>query len=96
MDDMAGMAGMAHAPPWPIVAAMWAVMMVAMMLPSAAPAILLYARVHRHSAADTAPPTLAFLAGYLACWTGFALAATALQLAIAPPLSDAARRSRRL
>ena len=42
-------------------------MMVAMMLPSAAPAILLYARVHRHSLAGSAPPTAAFLAGYLAC-----------------------------
>ena len=29
--------------------AMWWVMMVAMMIPAAAPSILLYARVHRHS-----------------------------------------------
>ena len=87
--DMAGMAGMAHAPRWPLVASMWAVMMVAMMLPSAAPAILLYARVHRHAVPGKAPPTLAFLAGYLACWSGFALVATALQFALASPMSMA-------
>ncbi|HMI41830.1 MAG TPA: DUF2182 domain-containing protein [Sphingomicrobium sp.] len=58
-------------------AAMWWVMMIAMMLPSAAPLILLYARVHRHS--GDAPPTAPFLAGYLAIWLGFALLAAALQ-----------------
>jgi predicted metal-binding membrane protein len=75
----AGMGGMAAmAPGWPLIFAMWAAMMVAMMLPSAAPAILLYARVHRHSAGtDDTPPTAAFLGGYLACWMAFsAIAAT--------------------
>lgn len=87
--DMPGMAGMTHSPGWPLVAAMWVVMMVAMMLPSAAPAVLLYARVHRHAVSGKAPPTGAFLAGYLACWSGFALLATALQLAAASPMSMA-------
>jgi predicted metal-binding membrane protein len=59
-----------------IVAAMWWVMMIAMMLPSAAPVILLFARVHRHSG-DT-PPTAPFLAGYLVVWLAFALIAAAL------------------
>ena len=59
-----------------IVAAMWWVMMIAMMLPSAAPVILLYARVHRHS--GDSPPTAPFLAGYLMVWLGFALLAAAL------------------
>ena len=59
-----------------IVAAMWWVMMIAMMLPSAVPVILLFARVHRHSG-DT-PPTAPFLAGYLLVWLGFALLAAAL------------------
>ena len=59
-----------------IVAAMWWVMMIAMMLPSAAPVILLYARVHRHS--GDSPPTAPFLAGYLTGWLGFALLAAAL------------------
>jgi predicted metal-binding membrane protein len=78
---MSSMAGME--PPWPLVFAMWTTMMVAMMLPSAAPAILLYGRVHRHSAdTDNLPPTMAFLAGYLACWFGFSALAATLQHAI--------------
>ena len=88
MAGMASMPGMAEAPRFPIVAAMWATMMVAMMLPSAAPAILLYARVHRHST-EAPPPTAAFLAGYLACWLGFSLLAAGLQLAIASPMTMA-------
>jgi predicted metal-binding membrane protein len=59
-----------------LVAAMWWVMMIAMMLPSAAPLILLYARVHRHT--GDAPPTAPFLAGYLTVWLAFALIAAAL------------------
>src|SRR5262245_27180372 len=39
-------------PTWSLVIAMWWTMMIAMMSPSAAPTILLYARVHRHSAAQ--------------------------------------------
>ncbi|MEQ1439025.1 DUF2182 domain-containing protein [Fontimonas sp. SYSU GA230001] len=63
---------------------MWAVMMVGMMLPSAAPAILLYARVQRTSAGVEAPTLRiqAFTAGYLLAWTGFSLAATLLQYAL--------------
>ena len=60
---------------------MWAVMMIGMMLPSAAPAILLYARVQRNSPGIDAPLLRihAFTAGYLLAWTGFSLAATLLQ-----------------
>jgi predicted metal-binding membrane protein len=76
-------------PGWPLVAAMWGAMMVAMMLPSAGPAILLFARVHRHSIETAAPPTLAFLAGYLACWFGFSAFAAGVQLALASPMSMA-------
>ena len=43
---MAGMSEMAP-PPLSLVIAMWWVMMIAMMLPSATPAILLYGRVRR-------------------------------------------------
>lgn len=62
--------------------AMWAVMMAGMMLPSAAPTLLLYAGVVRRSdAAAHAPAQVhAFAAGYLLTWGGFSLAATALQL----------------
>ncbi len=79
---MAAMDGMVAPPSWPIVAAMWAAMMVAMMVPSAAPAILLYARVHRHSLGRGTPPTAAFLAGYLACWFGFSMLAATLQIGL--------------
>jgi predicted metal-binding membrane protein len=61
--------------------AMWATMMVAMMLPSAAPTILLYARVVRTAAPAQAAVlrTYVFAAGYLLVWAAFSAAATALQ-----------------
>ena len=64
---------------------MWAVMMVGMMLPSAAPAILLFARVLQQSPRADAPVarTYAFVGGYLIAWTGFSLAATLLQWQLA-------------
>ena len=60
---------------------MWAVMMAAMMLPSALPVILLVAKVSagikaRHSSIGL---TGAFVTGYLLTWCGFSLAATLLQ-----------------
>ena len=63
--------------------AMWAVMMIAMMLPSASPMLLLYGAVARRSA-DTSPvrSIYALAAGYLTVWTIFSLAATALQRAL--------------
>ena len=64
--------------------AMWSVMMVAMMLPSATPMVLLYARVGRTAAVDGEPfaPTGWFAAGYLLVWFGFAFAATGAQWAL--------------
>lgn len=67
---------------WAIMLAMWWVMMIAMMLPSAAPAVLLYARVCRHSqktGAASAVPTATFVLGYLVAWLAFSAVATALQ-----------------
>lgn len=60
---------------------MWAVMMAGMMLPSAAPMILLYARVGRQAQMQAKPfaATGWFAAGYLLAWTGFAILATLLQ-----------------
>ena len=57
---------------------MWAVMMVAMMAPSAAPMLLMFAAVNRKRREREAPyvPTGIFLAGYVIVWTAFALAAT--------------------
>jgi predicted metal-binding membrane protein len=63
---------------------MWAVMMVAMMLPSASPMILAYAGVNRARRAQSLPyaPTAAFLVGYIAAWTAFSLLATLAQEAL--------------
>jgi predicted metal-binding membrane protein len=56
---------------------MWAVMMVAMMLPSAAPTILLFAALTRTRAtAWPLPPTAGFVAGYVLLWSVFSLVAT--------------------
>jgi predicted metal-binding membrane protein len=66
-----------------LVAAMWWIMMVAMMTPSAAPTILLYARVRRHALthqrADGIAPTAAFAGTYLVVWLAFSLLATLAQ-----------------
>ena len=61
--------------------AMWAVMMVGMMAPSAAPMILMYARVGRQRQAESKllAATGWFAAGYFLAWIGFSLAATFLQ-----------------
>ncbi len=91
MPDMAGMAGMAAmampmAPHWTpavfaLTFAMWAVMMVGMMLPSAAPMILTFAALHQRKAhaAERLLPTLLFASGYLLVWSAFSLLATLLQ-----------------
>jgi len=64
-----------------LVFAMWAVMMVGMMTPSAAPMILIYARIGRQAAIVEKPfaATGWFAAGYFLAWTGFALIATAAE-----------------
>jgi predicted metal-binding membrane protein len=61
--------------------AMWSVMMVGMMLPSATPMAFLYAGVVRKAARDGSvlPPTAVFVAGYLLAWTLFSAAATLAQ-----------------
>jgi predicted metal-binding membrane protein len=60
---------------------MWAVMMVAMMVPSAAPMLLLFTTIHRRRCAQQQPyvPTAVFLAGYLLVWGGFSVLATLAQ-----------------
>ena len=64
--------------------AMWAVMMVAMMVPTAAPMTLLYAAVARKAAAQHNPlaSTFVFVSGYIAMWTIFSLVATIAQHAL--------------
>jgi len=63
---------------------MWAVMMVAMMVPSAGPMILTFATINRRRAASGTPavPTAVFLAGYLVTWSAVSLLATLLQWAL--------------
>ena len=57
---------------------MWWTMMMAMMLPSAAPAILSYAAIARKI--EAAGGVAAFVAGYAAIWTAFSVAAVVLQI----------------
>lgn len=75
-------AGMTMSASFATVSAMWLVMMVAMMVPSATPAILLYARVKRSRREAAIAPTWLFVAGYLLAWFLFSLAAAAAQLAL--------------
>ena len=60
---------------------MWAVMMTAMMVPTAAPMILTFATINRRRLEQQQPfvPTSVFLLGYLIIWSAFAAAATAAQ-----------------
>ncbi len=71
---------------WPIadlfmLLVMWTVMMVAMMVPSAAPMVLVFAALNRKRRAEDRPyvPTGLFLLGYLAVWTGFSAMVTIAQ-----------------
>ena len=61
---------------------MWWTMMLAMMLPSAAPAILTFGAISRRlDGRDASARMLAFAAGYVMVWTGFSLAAVIFQMA---------------
>jgi predicted metal-binding membrane protein len=64
--------------------AMWIAMMAGMMLPSAAPVLLLYAGAVRHRTGSRAAAraVYAMTAGYLAVWAVFSVLATALQLGL--------------
>jgi predicted metal-binding membrane protein len=75
--------------PWNVAAIlplflMWAEMMVAMMLPSAAPMILTFATVNRRRREQKRPfvPTGLFLSGYLIVWIIFSLLAALAQWAL--------------
>ncbi len=85
------MAGMRMAMPMPyrptiegawLTFVMWTVMMAAMMVPSMAPMVLMFARVCRGN--DQAPSVKVWLfaLGYLVVWTFFSAVATAGQLAL--------------
>jgi predicted metal-binding membrane protein len=79
---------------WAALFVMWSVMMVAMMLPSAAPVILLVLgayRLRRHAQARAA--AVMFVGGYLLVWTAFSAIAAGGQFALhrAAVLSDQMR-----
>lgn len=86
MPDMPTMPGMAMAMPsmhaWSwvevgVLVVMWAVMMVAMMTPAAAPMILMFSTIHRRRTAEGRPavPTAIFVLGYLVVWTIYSVVA---------------------
>ena len=76
-----------------IIIAMWWLMMLAMMLPSATPAIVLYARVRQTRAGDASiAQTWVFLVGYLAVWLLFSIVAASVQSLVTD--SSMALRSR--
>jgi predicted metal-binding membrane protein len=64
-----------------LVFVMWTVMMVAMMVPSAAPMILTFSAVQRRQSGASSPlaATTTFVLGYLAVWTAYSAAATLVQ-----------------
>jgi predicted metal-binding membrane protein len=61
--------------------AMWAVMMAAMMLPSASPVMMLYSAAARHRGEQSGRPlhVFALAAGYILVWAIFSVGAVALQ-----------------
>jgi predicted metal-binding membrane protein len=65
--------------------AMWAAMMAGMMLPSAAPIVLLYARSARNAASPrhASERVYAMVAGYVLVWAAFSVGATVLQRMLA-------------
>jgi predicted metal-binding membrane protein len=93
-----GIMAPAHAPwreiEFAFVFAMWTVMMVGMMTPSAAPMILMYARAGRQTTGAPVAAAGWFAAGYFCAWTGFSLVATVVQWALErAALLDAAMAS---
>jgi predicted metal-binding membrane protein len=81
------MAGMPMEPmPWSafyaaLMFTMWWVMMIAMMVPSASPMVLLFTAIKRKQGALVSPSVEAwvFLSGYLLIWAGFSLVAALAQ-----------------
>lgn len=63
---------------------MWSVMMIAMMLPSATPMILLHGKINqkRESQGRAREPIALFIGGYLLVWVGFSVLATILNWAL--------------
>jgi predicted metal-binding membrane protein len=85
-----GAAGLTMGMSAPIFLAIWVVMMAAMMLPSAAPMILMFDAIQagRSRQGRSTVPTSIFVGGYLAVWAAFGVVAYAAALLVGG-LSDA-------
>lgn len=84
MSDMSSALAMPMTSAWTLgqvafMGAMWAVMMAAMMLPSAVPMVLAYDRMDRGSAGGRDGSTPLFVTGYIVVWVAFAVTATGFQ-----------------
>ncbi|MFV2000061.1 MAG: DUF2182 domain-containing protein [Acidimicrobiia bacterium] len=84
MGDMSSVLSMPMTAAWTpvqagLMVAMWAVMMAAMMLPSAVPMVLAYDRMDRASSGDGGGSTALFITGYIVVWGAFAAVAAGLQ-----------------
>jgi predicted metal-binding membrane protein len=82
--DTGGGQMMMMAPEWnlryaALIFVMWAIMMMAMMLPSAAPTILLTSALARQQTDRRMTPVWLFSLGYIAVWIAFSLIATTVQ-----------------
>jgi len=65
-----------------LTAAMWAAMMVGMMVPSATPMVVAHAEWTRASNGNRMLAVTSFLAGYLVVWSAFSLLAASLHVAL--------------
>jgi predicted metal-binding membrane protein len=89
LSDMSSMRGMVMPPePWTgatfaLMTLMWWVMMIGMMVPSAAPMVLLFGGVQRRQLLHERPAlrVALFVAGYLAIWAVFSALAASMQWA---------------
>jgi predicted metal-binding membrane protein len=77
MMDVGGMDQAWTLSEWGYLCLMWSIMMVAMMLPSAAPTILLVARMPRRASI-----TPVFVTGYLVAWSAYSIVAATVQWAL--------------
>ena len=89
MQDLDSILVPASSGPWTfgyslLMLVMWVVMMAAMMLPSATPMILLYAKIARGRQGEEkhAIRSNCFVLGYIALWTVFSLVAVSLQFGL--------------
>jgi predicted metal-binding membrane protein len=84
MSNMPDLGGAAAAQSIALTVLMWWTMMIGMMVPSAAPMILLFGNVQRRQLAAESPRlrVALFTAGYLAIWGAFSVLAAVAQLAL--------------